>query len=129
MTFVLLLNLAGYLPVLWLESDHRSYLTSLNQTNCSVDDDVTSADCYVPQKQNSYIFPILLVARLISFYSFDASNFLLDTCCLKITQQHGGDFARQKMFSMISMAIVPFTVGALMDAISEYRGIIHLELK
>lgn len=123
LTFTVLLNLLGYLPVLWLERDHRSYLTSFNQTNCSFDNNIT-LDCYVPQKQNSYTFPILLVARLIAFYSFDASNFLLDSCCLKITQKHGGDFARQKMFSMVSMAVVPFVVGYLIDAISEYRGIV-----
>lgn len=68
------------------------------------------------------MFPILLVARLLGFYAFDATNFLLDACCITMTKKHGGDFARQKLFSMASMAIIPIIVGVLIDKISEYRG-------
>jgi hypothetical protein len=37
-------------------------------------------------------------------------------------KKYGGDFGRQKMFTMASMIIFPVIVGVLIDKISAYRG-------
>lgn len=110
--------------MLWLGTEHRNYQMSLNQTNCSNDSvsNSTFPGCDDVPQRNSYVFPILIVARLIGFYSFDATNSILDACCLTMTRKYKGDFARQKMFATISMIVVPFAIGALVDEISEHKG-------
>ena len=121
LTIALLSSSLAFLPVLWLESDRRNNEDIRNnQTNCSADSKVYVSTSSV--LQSTYTFPILLVVRLLGFYCFDATNFLLDACCLTMTRKHGGDFARQKMFTMTSMIFVPIIVGVLIDYISEYRG-------
>jgi hypothetical protein len=37
-------------------------------------------------------------------------------------KKYGGDFGRQKMYSMASMIVFPIIVGVLIDKISAYRG-------
>jgi len=123
LTATLLLNAVTYLSVLWLESDHRSYSTSrFNQTNSSANnsDLLVSTSSSVPQ--SSYTFPLLLVVRLLAFYTFDTTNFLLDSCSSTMCKKYGGDFGRQKMYSMASMIVFPIIVGVLIDEISAYRG-------
>lgn len=126
MTSTLLLSIFAYLPVWWLETEHRKgILAQQNEANhSSYGSNSTSNSTLVDPtyEPNSYTFPVLLVARLLGFYTFDSTNFLLDACCTTMTKKHGGDFARQKLFSMASMAVVPIIVGVLIDRISEYRG-------
>ena len=115
LTATLLLSVAAYLPVWWLESQHR---VNFNDTDCTTDDELIASSAF----QNDYTFPILLVARLLGFYSFDTTNFLLDACCLTMTRKYGGDFARQKLYTMVSMTIIPMVVGILIDEMSKYKG-------
>lgn len=117
----LLLNAVTYLSVLWLELDHQSYsVGGSNQTNSSANNSVVSTDSSITQ--SSYTFPILLVVRLLAFYAFDTTNFLLDSCSSTMCKKYGGDFGRQKMYSMASMIVFPIIVGVLIDKISAYRG-------
>lgn len=88
-----------YLPVLWLQFQYQTDPTL------------------------TYIFPLLLIIRLLGFFLFDASQSLLDSCGMSMTKKHGGDFGRQKMWSMASMIVIPLAVGLMIDYISEYRGI------
>ncbi|XP_046440928.1 uncharacterized protein LOC124191923 [Daphnia pulex] len=122
LTATLLLNAVMYLSVLWLGSDHLSYNAGgFNQTNSSANNsDLVSTSSSVPQ--STYTFPLLLVVRLVAFYTFDTTNFLLDSCSSTMCKKYGGDFGRQKMFSMASMIIFPVIVGVLIDKISAYRG-------
>ena len=86
------------LPVLWLNVQHQSDPTL------------------------DYIFPVLLVIRLLGFILFDASQSLLDSCGMSMAKKHGADFGRQKMWTMASMIVIPLIVGLMIDYISEYRG-------
>lgn len=87
-----------YLPILWLQAQH--------QRDPTLD----------------YIFPVLLITRLLGFLLFDASIAILDSCGLSMSKKHGGDFGRQKMWSMAGMIIVPVICGLVVDCISDYRG-------
>ena len=88
-----------YLPVLWLQVEHERDPT-LN-----------------------FIFPVLLIIRVLGFAIFDASIAILDSCGMSMAKKQKGDFGRQKMWSMASMIIIPPIVGLLVDFISEHRGI------
>ncbi len=123
LTITLLLSSLAFLPVLWLESDRRNNddIRNNQTSNCSAD--ATNLPATASSVlQITYTFPILLVVRLLGFYAFDTTNFLLDACCLTMTKKHGGDFARQKMFTMASMTVVPIIVGFLIDKISKHQG-------
>lgn len=110
-----------HLPMLWLESVHRSQQHVVVEHNESIQlaANTTQLPSALPSE---YIFPILLLIRILGYMGMDASLILLDAAGLAMTKKHGGDFGKQKMWSTLSMVIVPTLCGLLIDAISLKLG-------
>ena len=116
----------AHLPVLWLESVHRSQ-SHVVEHNESIQLAAGGSSAVQLPSTNSvlpseYLFPILLLVRIGGFIGMDAALVLLDAAGLAMTTKHGGDFGKQKMWSTMSMVIVPTLCGLLIDAISEKLG-------
>ena len=89
---------AGLSPfgVLWLYKDHESRQSASFISN---DTDNSVQQESVPfTTEQSYTFPLLMTFRLVGFISTDAMSTLIDVCGLTTSQNHGGDFARQKLW-------------------------------
>ena len=61
--------------------------------------------------------------QLVDFLLFNSGISLLDSTGLSMSNAHGGDFGRQKMWSRAGMMIVPPLSGIIIDCMSDYRGI------
>ena len=83
--------LAGLSPfgILWLFNDHQSY-HSADASNSTGDP--------VDPVERVYTFPLLLVFRLLCFYSETTTSSLLDASAIAICKTHNGDFGRQKLW-------------------------------
>lgn len=114
--------LAGtiYLPVLWLFDEHILLKINMASNDTEFDNSTLSTSSSVPQ--HYYTFPALLAIRITGFIAFDAGNTLMDSSGLTMTQKHGGDFGKQKMWGTCAMVILPILCGYFIDEISSYKG-------
>ncbi|XP_059350646.1 major facilitator superfamily domain-containing protein 6-A-like [Daphnia carinata] len=109
------------LPILWLETAHKIHVAERNDT-VQLAGNVTLAPSSNAAVPRDYIFPILLMIRVVGFIFFDAATTLLDAAGLAMTKKHQGDFAKQKTAGFLSMIFIPVLCGLLIDAISDKLG-------
>ena len=95
----------------------RQFYCSVSVENATWTSETTKTEI------KSFVFPVLLLIRIVGFMSVDAVAPLLDATGLYMTKTHNGDFAQQKMWAMFSMVIIPPVCGALIDFIGDYQGI------
>ena len=77
--------------------------------------------------RNKYVKTILQYSpKFNSFVVFTIR--LLDSCGLSMSKKYGGDFGKQKTWGTSSLVILPVICGLLIDTISEYRGILFINL-
>lgn len=97
-------GLGGAAPfgILWLFKDHQNYV-SFQQSNAS--HNLSSEDNHANYYEHvdvvaeqSYTFPLLVIFRLLCFFSATTSTSLLDACGLTICKKYDCDFGRQKLW-------------------------------
>jgi len=113
---------SGFIPfgVLWLYKDHESRQSAQFFSNATDRSVLQESDLF--NSEQSYTFPLLVMFRLLGFISTDAMSTLIDVCGLTTVKNHGGDFARQKLWGPASMIVIPFICGMLVDVVSGYLG-------
>lgn len=113
---------AGLSPfgVLWLYKDHESRQSASFISNDT--DNCVQQESVPFTTEQSYTFPLLMTFRLVGFISTDAMSTLIDVCGLTTSQNHGGDFARQKLWGPGSMIVIPFICGIMVDLVSQHLG-------
>ena len=62
-----------HLPILWLESAHRTHVAELNETIQLAGAPLSSMNSSVAAVPSEYIFPILLLIRILGFVFLDAA--------------------------------------------------------
>ena len=75
-----------------------------------------------PALPSVYIFPMLILIRILGFLTFDMALPLLDATGLAMSRKHSGDFGQQKLWATISMIVIPPLCGFLVDTNSESLG-------
>ena len=99
--------------ILWLFKDHQNYLSLQNNTefqNTTRNDHPESAELIVNQ---SYTFPLLVIFRLMCFFSATTSVSLLDASGLTMCKKYNCDFGRQKLWGN-------YTVGSFDTTNDDY---------
>lgn len=113
------------LLMIWLESEHKSYTTGFNETihlamgepnQTNYPTDIDGGD------GGGWIFPVLLIVRVLGFLGMDAAFTLLDSFGMATTEKYGGDFGKQRMWAMFANIIVPTLCGLVVDAVSYSLG-------
>ena len=116
--------------MLWLHSDHRDYILNTNNSNFTstiIDDEdpITDNPIGTEPDPQPYTFPLLIFFRIICFLTFDSTNTLLDVCGLTMCKEHGGDFARQKLWGKLiltfSFMLVFVSIDQLMFPFGIFR--------
>ncbi len=133
-SFLVFTSLLGgfiHLPILCLLAQQKSsHEPSINSTHdMLLDVSVTNNSTNQTYTNSSlthfdYTFPVLMVIRILGYFAMDASNMLLDSCGLAISQTHKAEFGKQKMWATCAMVIIPLICGVLIDVISDYRGLL-----
>ena len=78
-----------------------------------------------PSSGQSFIFPLLLIIRVVGFVTVDSVTPLLDATAVYMTKLHGGDFGRQKMWAYWSFVVIPIICGSIIDLIEQYTGMAY----
>ena len=90
---------------------------------CSVDiENVTWTATTVERVGQPFVFPVVLIIRLVGFFAVDAVTPLLDSTSQYMTKVQGGDFGQQKMWAYISYMVIPVFCGFLVDVIAVKTG-------